>query len=162
MIASVSSHKPEIIHGSCVAVSSRGVLLLGKSGSGKSDLCLRLMASSGLLVADDQVVLRREGHYLIAGVQDRIRGLLEVRGVGIIRYPVASNVPVALVVNLVERDEVERLPTPVLYESQGLTIPMISLHGHDAASADKIHAALYALSRDRLHTGFLSNGSAVD
>lgn len=143
------------IHASCVAVGSVGVLLLGKSGSGKSDIALRLLSRGATLVADDQVILREENGKLLAGVDNAIRGLLEVRGVGLVRYPIASNTPVRLVVVLDDRSEIEQIPAPRCYEKLGVSIPQIVLHGHDASTPDKILAALHAMQRNNLHTGFL-------
>lgn len=143
------------IHGTCVAVGSIGVLLMGKSGSGKSDIALRLLSRGATLVADDQVILKREDNKLIANVDDAIRGLLEVRGVGLVRYPIACNTPVRLVVVLDDRSEIEQVPNPQTYSQHGVQIPQITLHGHDASTPDKILAALHAMQRNNLHTGFL-------
>lgn len=150
-----NSHSVLRIHGSCVSVGSRGVLLLGASGSGKSDLALRLMAKGALLVADDQVLLHAQEGYLVANVDDSIRGLLEIRGVGLVRYPLAANIPVTLAVQLVERAAIEHIPSPAVYSQLGVEIPQISLHGYDASTPEKVYAALHALLRNSLHTGFL-------
>lgn len=148
------------IHASCISIGSHGVLLLGPSGSGKSDLTLRLMSKGAMLVADDQVVLTRDEHHLlIASVDDSIRGLLEVRGVGLVRYPIAANIPVRLAVQLVERQEVEHIPSPASYKQLEVNIPLISLHGYDASTPEKIYAALHAMRRNNLHTGFMPDKS---
>lgn len=146
---------PLRIHGSCVSIGSRGVLLIGPSGSGKSDLALRLMSKGAMLVADDQVILHAEQGHLVANVDDTIRGLLEVRGVGLVRYPIASNIPVALAVQLVERDAIEHIPMPAHYTQLGVSVPQISLYGYDASTPEKVYAALHAYLRNSLHTGFL-------
>lgn len=146
---------PQKLHASCVSIGSRGVLLIGKSGSGKSDVALRLISRGAMLVADDQTLLRVEGKYLIASVDTSIRGLLEIRGVGLVQYPVANNIPVNLVVKLSPREEMEHIPAPASFEYMGVTIPQITLHGFDAVTPDKIFAALYALGSGMLHTGFL-------
>lgn len=143
------------IHATCVALGSVGVLLLGQSGSGKSDLALRLMSRGAMLVADDQVILHVQDGHLVANVDDAIRGLLEIRGIGLVRYPIASNIPIVLAVVLDERSEIEHIPVPSKYEQQGIFVPQITLHGHDASTPDKIYAALHAMQRNNLHTGFL-------
>lgn len=154
--------RQEKLHASCVAISSHGVLFIGKSGSGKSDLALRMITFVGAtLVADDVVVVSSYGKWLIADADPKIRGLLEVRGVGLVQYPVANQIPIALVINLVPREEVPHIPEPVFFELQGIKVPQISLCPSDASTPAKIQAALYALARDRLHTGFLPEGGAA-
>lgn len=155
-------HPAERVHASCVSIGSRGVLLLGKSGSGKSDVALRLMAHGAMLVADDQVLLHEEDGVLRAGVDAHIRGLLEIRGIGLVRYPVASNIPLRLAVNLVALEQMEHIPTPQQFSLLGVSIPQISIHGFDSSTPHKIYAAIHAMRRGNLHTGFLpdNNGGA--
>lgn len=148
----------EHIHASCVSIGSHGVLLLGRSGSGKSDVALRLMSRGAMLVADDQVILTAEEGLLIASVEQSIRGLLEIHGVGLVRYPVATHIPVRLAVQLVPLEQMEHIPIPARFETLGISIPQISIYGFDASAPDKIYAAVHALHRGNLHTGFLPDG----
>ena len=74
----------ETHHASTVAVDGRAVLITGPSGSGKSDLALRLLDRGFTLVSDDQTIVRREGNKLIASAPPNIAGKLEIRGVGIV------------------------------------------------------------------------------
>lgn len=145
----------ERIHASCVSIGSHGVLLMGRSGSGKSDVALRLLARGAMLVADDQVILRKEEGELVAGVDETIRGLLEIHGVGLVKYPVATNIPVRLVVQLVSLEEMEHIPAPQTYQMMGVSVPQIGIYGFDASTPDKIYAAIHAMHRNNLHTGFL-------
>ncbi|EHH67918.1 HPr kinase/phosphorylase [Gluconobacter morbifer] len=94
------------IHASCVAWNGMGVLLLGPPGAGKSDLALRLMDAGFQLVADDRVMLDDS----VASAPRRLAGLIEVRGVGILRTPFVIKVPVRLKVHLGENGP--RLPEP--------------------------------------------------
>ncbi len=146
------------LHASCVSLNSKGVLLLGKSGVGKSDLALRMLSRGAMLVADDQVIIHKideEHEYLIATVDESIRGLLEIRGVGLVNYPVAANIPVMLAVELVRREDMEHIPTPQHFECLGIRVPKIAINGFDSSSPDKIFAAMHALRHQCLHTGFL-------
>lgn len=83
-----------------------GVLIRGKSGAGKSDLALRLIDAGAVLVADDQVLLENK----TASAPARLRGLLEVRGLGIVRLPFIEKTTIALTVDLCSAAEIERLP----------------------------------------------------
>lgn len=90
-----------VAHASAVAFDTRAVLIQGASGSGKSGLALRLIALGGVLVADDRVVLERRGRSIVARAPDPLRGLVEARGIGLLRTErVADNVPVSAVVDL--------------------------------------------------------------
>ncbi|MBW0158590.1 HPr kinase/phosphorylase [Sedimentimonas flavescens] len=99
-----------ILHASCVALDAlNGVLILGPSGAGKSTLALQLMAYGAYLVADDRVALRTDGPDVVASAPESISGLIEARGVGILRAQPLPSARIRLVVDL-SRDETERLP----------------------------------------------------
>jgi HPr kinase/phosphorylase len=100
------------LHATCVEVLARGVLLLGRSGSGKSDLALRLIDRGGCLVADDQLLVERSGPALLARAPAELFGLIEVRGFGIVRLPARPSVPLALAVDLDRSGHIPRLPPP--------------------------------------------------
>lgn len=97
------------IHASCVAWDGRGLLILGRAGAGKSALALELVALGAALVADDQVILRREGRALVAAPAPALAGLIEARGVGLLRLPHRPLATVALALDL-DAEEPERLP----------------------------------------------------
>lgn len=138
------------IHASCIFVHNQGVLLLGASGRGKSDLCLRLITShQAWLVADDRVDLVVEDGQVLASAPANIKGMLEVRGVGLLKMESLDNVPVRLVVELTTaRDKIERLPVPQFYRYENLQIPKIDLYPFDASAPDKIIAALMLLDQN--------------
>src|SRR5256885_16911508 len=90
----------ETLHASSVRLDGRGVLISGPSGSGKSDLALRLLDRGFTLVSDDQTIVRRDDSRLIASAPPTIAGKLEIRGIGIVEMDTAKDVPVALLVEL--------------------------------------------------------------
>jgi serine kinase of HPr protein (carbohydrate metabolism regulator) len=146
------------IHASCVAIGRSGVLLLGKSGSGKSDLTLRLIDEGAVLVADDRTLLSLEKDALYARAPDSIAGLMEVRGLGIIRFPVRAKVRIALAVQL-GREGV-RLPAQRFYRPPAslkprIQVPEILLDARFAATPAKIRTALAAYSRDLFRDTFI-------
>lgn len=100
-----------ILHASVVAVHCSGVLILGASGSGKSGLCLRLMALGAQLVADDRVVLTRHGADLLAAAPAPLQGLVEARGVGLLRVTPVTRIPITLAVDL-DQAPAARMPQP--------------------------------------------------
>lgn len=135
------------IHASCVAIGGQGVLLLGASGAGKSDLALRLIDDGAALVADDRTCLTVRAGGLRARAPATIRGLLEIRGIGIVKLPARGGVPVALVVQLGR--EGARLPRPRLWRPPSTLLPaqfppQIMLDSRHASSPARIRAALAA------------------
>ena len=115
-----------------------GILLRGPSGSGKSDLTLRLIGEGAMLVADDQVQLSDVAGSLIAKAPDKLAGKLEVRGCGILFFPRLESVTVRVVVNLVPRIEVQRLPGPASCRLFGFELPLYQLHAFDSSCPLKI------------------------
>jgi serine kinase of HPr protein (carbohydrate metabolism regulator) len=138
----------ETVHASTVAIDGRAVLITGPSGSGKSDLTLRLFDRGFTLVSDDQTIVRRDGERLVATAPPSIAGKLEIRGLGIVELEHVSNVPVALLVELTS--EIQRLPDdsrerPIL----GVPLPLISIDAMAASAPSKV-----ALALDRLGLKF--------
>ena len=134
----------ENLHSSTVALDGRAVLISGPSGSGKSDLALRMLDRGFTLVSDDRTILRRLGGKLIASAPDTIKGKLEVRGVGIVEMKTVANVPVALVVELTS--EISRMPD----DDQerlilGAGIPLINVDALTASAPSKVALALERL-----------------
>ncbi|MGN6271436.1 MAG: HPr kinase/phosphorylase [Sphingomonas sp.] len=135
----------ETLHASCVAIDGRAVLIEGRSGSGKSDLALRLIDRGAKLVSDDYTVLVRDRDRVLAQPPATIAGRIEVRGIGIVEMPHVERVPAALVVCLAE--QVERLPeTNESRTIAGIAVPMIALNGHEASAPIKIGLALARLA----------------
>ena len=136
----------ETLHASTVALDGRAVMIFGPSGSGKSDLALRLLDRGFILVSDDQTIVRRDGERVVASAPPTIAGKLEVRGVGIFAMDHVSDVPVALLVELTS--DIQRLPDdsrerPIL----GVPLPLISIDAMAASAASKAALALDRLGR---------------
>ena len=122
------------LHGSCAARAGQGVVLLGPSGAGKSDLLLRLVQCGFMLVADDQVLVE-DG---VARAPSALAGLLEVRGLGIVRLPWLERVPVRLAVEL--RPSEERLPLPERHPE--LLVPLVRVDPFAASATACVLLAL--------------------
>lgn len=127
-------------HGTLVFLNKKGVLLLGKSGSGKSDLALRLIEIHGaVLVADDVVELKNKNGELEGSACENIAGLLEVRGVGIAKYKYQKTAKIKLVV-LTQKDnkQIERLPEEKTKNILGVEVPCIKLNAAESSAPQKI------------------------
>ncbi len=127
-------HSQRRLHGSCVARYDDAVLLLGPPGSGKSDLVLRLLARGFELVADDQVDIV-DG---IASCPVALAGLLEARGIGIVRLPYRERARLALIVDLAT--PAERLPVP--REHPDLRLPVVRIDPAAASAPERVALAL--------------------
>ena len=138
--------KENNIHATCVAIDGNGILILGKSGSGKSDLALRLIEYKGaVLVSDDRTNIDVSGDKLIAKAPKLLKGLLEVRGVGIAKFESVDKADVKLVVNLIDDiKKIERMPEEKFYVHNSIKIPMIDLYPFEISAADKVVIKLKA------------------
>ena len=139
----------QILHATCVCLDGDGILIRGPSGSGKSDLALRLLDRGALLVADDLVEAAAVDGRLVArlpaGRQD-FAGALEVRGVGVLSVPHRGEAIVALNINLAAA--VERLPKPAVAFVAGIAVRSLTLSAFEASASAKIVAALkYGFAR---------------
>ena len=131
----------ETLHASTVALEGRAVLISGRSGSGKSDLALRLIDRGFGLVSDDQTIVKKDGDRLIATAPPTIAGKLEVRGIGIVDMERAETVPIALAVELT--GEIQRLPDDSRERLiLGVKVPLISINAAEASAPAKIALAL--------------------
>ncbi len=146
-----------LIHATCVEIGRCGVLLQGPPGVGKSDLALRLIDQPGFglsgmllparLVSDDQVCVTRSDDCLVATAPDTIAGLLEVRGLGIVKAPIAVSAVLALSVRLESPCRQERFPeAEETFELFGVTLPEVRLDPAFPSAPARLRAALAHLS----------------
>ena len=143
--------KPEKIHATCVEVDGLGVLLCGPSGSGKSDLALRLIDSGARLIADDYTDLRIEKDRLIATAPQNIDGLIEVRGVGVLKIGAAVQAEVGAVIDLVDAEEIERLPEDETITLLGISVPHFKLTPLQSSAPAKVRLVVRRVKGDIIH-----------
>jgi serine kinase of HPr protein (carbohydrate metabolism regulator) len=138
----------EMFHASTVARDGRAVMITGPTGSGKSDLALRLLDLGFQLVSDDQTIVSREGDRLLASAPPNIAGKLEIRGIGIVDIDASNDVPVALIVELTS--EIARLPDDSRERAiLGVSVPLVSIDAMTASASSKV-----AVGLDRLGLRF--------
>jgi HPr kinase/phosphorylase len=145
------------VHGTSVALGGDGILLRGPSGSGKSDLALRLVDAGALLVADDQTELALVGDGVLMMAPAVIAGRIEVRGLGILRVPSAPSALLRLVVTLVAPQQIERLPEPQRCELLGRSLPLLALAPFEASAPMKLKLALRAYRAGALDAMFMAS-----
>lgn len=141
-----------LVHATSVLVDGIGVLIRGPSGSGKSDLALRLIDDGALLVSDDQTALEARDGRLWASAPPSIAGKLEVRGLGIVTLPAAASAPLGLVVDLLPLDRlppdrlatarIDRLPEPSTASLLGVELPRLDLSPFEASAPAKLRLAV--------------------
>ena len=142
-----SSRLPATVHATAIAIGPVGVLLMGPSGACKSDLALRCLAQAPgplcphatYLIADDRVVLTAAGGLVLASAPETIRGLIEVRGVGILAVETRQQVPVGLVIRLTTEPQ-PRLPERPLetLELCGIAVACAALDPTEPSAALKV------------------------
>ena len=150
-----------VVHASCVAIFGMAVLLRGPSGSGKSDLALRLVDAGAHLVADDQVVLEAAGGRVRASAPASIAGLIEVRGIGLLRLRMVGDIAVGLVVDLSAEPRPDRLPSPRRCRLEGVAVPIVAIDPFAASAAAKVRLAARAIRDGTAGTGALL-GATLD
>jgi HPr kinase/phosphorylase len=139
---------PATVHATCIAIGTRGVMLIGGSGTGKSDLALRLIDRGAVLVADDRCELQVQGGVPLCRPPEVLAGKIEVRGLGIMERPWTAPIPVMLAVRLVDR--YERMPDEGMIEMvAGQHVPAIKISAFETSAAIKIEMALERLIAGR-------------
>jgi serine kinase of HPr protein (carbohydrate metabolism regulator) len=137
-----------LFHATSVAIGECAVLLRGPSGSGKSDLALRLIDAGARLVADDQSEVRRDGDTLLVRAPQTLFGLIEVRGVGLVKLDAVPVAKLALIADLVAMQHMERLPEPGSETILGLHVPLVAIAPFEASAPIKLRLALAAAIGD--------------
>ena len=127
------------IHATALVRAGHGLLLLGDSGSGKSDLALRLIDRGFGLIADDRVEIHAREGRLWASCPENLLGKLEVRGIGIISVPTHAPTALALAISLAHP---ERLPAPATWRHEGVALPHFRLSAFEASAPLKVEQAL--------------------
>jgi RNase adaptor protein for sRNA GlmZ degradation len=129
-------------HATAVAFDGTAVLLRGPSGAGKSDLALRLIDRGWLLVSDDQTLLCKKDGRLYASAPDTIAGKIEVRGLGLRDVPSLPEAPVAMLVDLVSAEQIERLPEPQNENLLEVDLPRFAVDPFAVSAVAKLCHAL--------------------
>jgi HPr kinase/phosphorylase len=130
------------IYATSVVFCGHGLLLRGASGCGKSDLALRLMDAGGTLIADDHTIVEAMDGKVYAAPPESIRGLIEVRGVGLLQVPYCASARLHAVIDCVVPGTVERLPEARSAEFSGISLPLWSLTPFEASAVAKIRMLL--------------------
>jgi serine kinase of HPr protein (carbohydrate metabolism regulator) len=141
-----------IRHAGFVAMRVRGrwqgALIEGPSGSGKSDLALRALDAGFSLVADDRTLVWVSGERLWGRAPETLRGLIEMRGLDVVRVTALPLAQVALIARL---GRPERLPERMVEDLLGVPVPVLVLDPFEATAPAKLGRAIQAF--DAAHNG---------
>lgn len=133
--------KQQSIHATAVAIKERGILIVGPSGSGKSDLALRLIDRGATLISDDQVIASRQERTIVLNPPANIAGKIELYSVGIFDVPFVKDINLSMIVQLAPNSE--RYPLDRQTRScLELEVPLITLDGQTSSSPIKVEMAL--------------------
>ena len=134
-------------HATAVAYYGSGILIRGPSGSGKSDLALRLIDDDADLIADDRVVIKVVGKELRLSPPESISGLIEVRGIGVVKIKTIRDIPLCLVVELELSNQTKRMPDIKEESIKDISIPIIGINAFESSSLAKIKIVLRYLDK---------------
>ena len=129
-------------HATVVSIENQAIALRGPSGSGKSDLALRLIDSGAILIADDRCNFSISGNIIAASPPKEIAGIIEIHGLGLFCFNYVQNIQLRLIVDLSRPNTIERMPEPGYFGEWGIPIPMISLNPFEQSATIKVHIAL--------------------
>lgn len=132
-------------HASSVELDGKGIIIFGASGAGKSDLALRLIDAGAKLISDDYVKVTTDGEMLLAHPAPNIKGMIEVRGIGLMDVSYKNSAVLNLALELMPRDKIERLPVARFFEEGGCKIPLYQFDGFSASALAKIRFILERL-----------------
>ena len=138
----------DLFHGTAVLYHGFGILIRGPSGSGKSDLALRLIDDGADLIADDQVIIKSVGEILQLSSPDKISGLIEIRGVGVVRIKYVSGVPLGLILDINPRKKLKRMPITKKELIGNISIPVITINAFESSAVAKIKVFLQYLGNE--------------
>lgn len=130
------------IHGTSVVLGENGLLITGESGSGKSDLALRLIDSGATLISDDLTICMKKETSIHLFSMEKICGLIEIRGIGLMKVPYIENIKLSMIIQLVDK-EIDRLPKIRKKKLLGLNFPLIKIFSKEASAVAKIKLKLY-------------------
>ncbi|HVN23840.1 MAG TPA: HPr(Ser) kinase/phosphatase [Syntrophorhabdales bacterium] len=156
-----------VIHGVLMEIMGVGVLMIGRSGIGKSENALELIMRGHRLVSDDAIQIKKMAALdLVGDAPEMIKNLLEVRGVGIvdIRHlfgvsAVRDRTKIELVVELVDWDktmEYERIGLKdEKYRLLGIDLPLVRIPvspGRNASTIVELACRNHVLKMGGVHT----------
>jgi len=148
--------KPQAHQITAVAIAGRALLIDGAPGSGKSSLALALIDRGAVLIGDDGVMLETQQGTLLVSPHPNTRGLIEVRNLGILTFPLCPQAPASLVIRLAP--EAPRfIDEPDHCTLQGIPMPLVLLYEGGPNLAIK---AELALNRYGLADGQVPSGDA--
>jgi HPr kinase/phosphorylase len=139
------------VHGTSIEIFGKGILLRGASGSGKSDLALRLIDSGAQLVSDDYTEIHSKDDIAVLRAPCAIQGKIEVRGLGLMEMSFAKDTSLELIFDMVPFSKIERAPPTNFFSFNGLSFPVRSVDPFMASAPAIIRLAA---RQDILKTGY--------
>jgi HPr kinase/phosphorylase len=133
------------IHATAVILDGRGVLIMGPSGAGKTDLAIRLIEAGGTLIADDRTLVRRKAGRVVARAPESIAGKIELRGYGILDVAHEGQAEIDLVIDLKPGRDIERMPEPAERVIDGVPLRLVELDGSEVSAVAKVRLILKGL-----------------
>tara|TARA_B100000212_G_scaffold227327_1_gene172610 strand:- start:132 stop:569 length:438 start_codon:yes stop_codon:yes gene_type:complete len=133
---------PFIMHATCVDVEGAGILIVGRSGSGKSSLAVSLLALGASLVADDQCELIFQDNGFLVTKPLSLPDNIEIRGIGLVSVPILTDTSLCWIVNMDETEK-ERMPKPKFTEINGYKVPTIF-----GKNVDDLASRIYVLVKN--------------
>lgn len=146
-----SDNSRQVVHGTAVSIDNSGILILGPSGSGKSDLALQLIDRGASLISDDQVVTYRSNKVITLEPPKNIAGKIEIYALGVIEMPFVANVPLSMIVDLSKKPSRYPFDNPNR-QYLGIDVPTVTIDTNRATTAIKVELALQRIENMAVET----------
>jgi len=142
----MAPNDPETVHATSVAIDGYGVIIIGPSGAGKTDLAIRLIDRGACLISDDRTILSRANNVVTLNPPEKTAGQIELHSLGIYLVQFISNIELKMIVELV--NQAERYPMDSQIEKiLDIQIPKIKLNAQSASAPIKVEMALHEFLR---------------
>ena len=139
-----------LVHATCVSVAGIGVLIRGPSGAGKSDLALRLIDGGCILVSDDYCDITVQDGLVSVSTPKAIAGKMEIRGHGITDVALRANTPIGLVVDLMNKENIPRLPESQTCIVEDVVLAHLLIDPDTPSAAAKVRLIIESLHTNAL------------
>lgn len=146
----IKAENSKQIHGTCISINDIALVFIGPPGSGKSDLALRLIDQGANLIADDRIDIFAKNKKLIAKPPKQITGLLEIRGLGIVKINYKPLGIISLIFRMTSSGDIERLPKIKNWSMHGIILPLFPLDPFSASACAKVRIAIRNLAEQKI------------
>ncbi len=155
------------VHGTMLSMFGEGVIVMGESGIGKSEVSLELIKNGHFFIGDDAIDLTKYASQLRGNAPSKTREFIEVRGIGVINVKKAlgyekilKSSKLSLVIELIEMNNdvkttIDRLGYQLKYkEFLGIEVPFIQIPVSSGRNISQMIETAVIVFKQRKYDGY--------